>query len=241
MNRIFPFLVLLIFLSSCGKKYEIEGTSSVSSLDGKKLFLKVARDGNLVTVDSAEVIHGKFSMKGKIDSVEMVTLFMDEESIMPVVLEGGNIQISISNTGLSAKGTTLNDKFYAFIDKKNSIDDQLQELGRKEAKMILNGEDPLYIQELLTKENEQLIIEMNNHVKSFISQNYENVLGPSVFMMICSSMRNPVMTSPIEEILKDAPVSFKENKMVKSFIQQAHENMQLIKEHQMLESNSQQN
>jgi len=107
--------------------------------------------------------------------------------------------------------------------------------------MILNGEDPLYIQELLTKENEQLIIEMNNHVKSFISQNYENVLGPSVFMMICSSMRNPVMTSPIEEILKDAPVSFKENKMVKSFIQQAHENMQLIKEHQMLESNSQQN
>ena len=49
-------------------------------------------------LDSAEVVHGLFSMKGKIDSVQMVTLYMDEESIMPIVLESWKITVTISNT-----------------------------------------------------------------------------------------------------------------------------------------------
>ena len=53
------------------------------------LYLKSLRDGEWVKLDSAEVVHGLFSMKGKMDSVQMVTLYMDEESIMPIVLESG--------------------------------------------------------------------------------------------------------------------------------------------------------
>ena len=80
MNKILPFLLLLPFLASCTSKYRIEGTSSVNSLDGKMLYLKTMRDGEWVKLDSAEVVHGLFSMKGKVDSVQMVTLYMDDES-----------------------------------------------------------------------------------------------------------------------------------------------------------------
>ena len=62
------------------------------------LYLKSLRDGEWVKLDSAEVVHGLFSMKGKIDSVQMVTLYMDEESIMPIVLESGKITVTISKT-----------------------------------------------------------------------------------------------------------------------------------------------
>lgn len=72
----------------------------MNSLDGKMLYLKSLRDGEWVKLDSAEVVHGLFSMKGKIDSVQMVTLYMDEESIMPIVLESGKITVTISNTDL---------------------------------------------------------------------------------------------------------------------------------------------
>ena len=92
VNKILPFLLLLPFLASCTSKYKIEGTSSVNSLDGKMLYLKSLNDGEWVKLDSAEVVHGGFSMKGKIDSVQMVTLYMDEESIMPIVLESGRPQ-----------------------------------------------------------------------------------------------------------------------------------------------------
>ena len=104
VNKILPFLLLLPFLASCTSKYKIEGTSSVNSLDGKMLYLKSLLDGEWVKLDSAEVVHGLFSMKGKIDSVQMVTLYMDEESIMPIVLESGKITVTISNTDLKAVG-----------------------------------------------------------------------------------------------------------------------------------------
>ena len=107
VNRILPFLLLLVLFTSCNRKYKIEGSSSVASLDGKMLFLKTLQDGQWVNVDSAEVIHGHFKMKGRADSVMMVTLYMDHEGIMPLVLEDGKIVISISNTQLIAKGTPL--------------------------------------------------------------------------------------------------------------------------------------
>lgn len=55
-------------------------------------------------------------MKGPVDSVMMVTLYMDDEGIMPLVLEDGKIEVSISNTQLTAKGTLLNDRLYEFIE-----------------------------------------------------------------------------------------------------------------------------
>lgn len=237
-NKFVPFLLLLPFLASCSHKYKIEGSSSVHSLDGKMLYIKTLCDGKWLELDSAEVIHGMFSMKGQSDSVQMVTLYLDDESIMPLVLEAGNIEISISNTDLSAKGTKLNNALYEFINKKNSMDLNIGELEHKEARMVMEGTDLADIHQQLTMEGDSLVKEMNLYVKKFISDNYENVLGPSVFMMLCSGLPYPIMTPQIDEIIKDAPYSFKSNKMVKEFLTKAKENMQLIEEHHRMERNA---
>ena len=139
VNRILPLLLLLMFLASCTRKYKVEGSSSVTSLDGKMLYLKTLKDGQWVTVDSAEVIHGLFSMRGRVDSVIMATLYMNDEGIMPLVLEDGKIEVSISNTQLTAKGTALNNLLYEFIEKRNALELQIEELDRKEARMVLDG------------------------------------------------------------------------------------------------------
>lgn len=217
VNKILPFLLLLPFLASCTSKYRIEGTSSVNSLDGKMLYLKTMRDGEWVKLDSAEVVHGLFSMKGRVDSVQMVTLYMDDESIMPIVLESGKIKVTISNTDLKAAGTSLNAALYDFIDKRNALEE---------------------IHAQLMVEGDSLMTAMNQYVKTFISDNYENVLGPSVFMMLCSSLPYPIMTPQIDDIIKDAPYSFKSNKLVREFLSKAKENMKLIEEHQRLEQNT---
>lgn len=241
MIKYYSSLILCILaLTSCSKSYKVTGVSSVSSLDGKMLYLKASHDGQWVTVDSAEVIHGEFAMKGSVDSVQLVSLFMDDENIMPMVLEGGHIEISISNTKLTVKGTSLNDKLYAFVDKKASMDARVEELGRKEAKMILDGVDPQEIKEQLTKESDMLMNEMNSYVKSFISENYENVLGPGVFMMMCSNFPYPLMTPAMEDIVKGSPDSFKNHPLIKEYVTKAHENMQSIQEHQIMQQNQEQ-
>lgn len=178
-------------------------------------------------VDSAEVVHGLFTMKGSVDTVAMGMLYMDEESIMPLVLEGGNMKISITNSELRVSGTPLNDKLYTFFDKKNSLDMKVEELKRREAKMIMNGEDPVHIHQQLVREGELLSGEINDFVKGFIEENSNNVLGPGVFVML---FPYPVMTPQIEEIVKSAPVEFRNNKLVKQYISKARENLELLKD-----------
>ena len=56
MNKVLPFLLLLFVFTSCSRKYKIEGASSVTSLDGKMLFIKVLQNGEWLNIDSAEVI-----------------------------------------------------------------------------------------------------------------------------------------------------------------------------------------
>ena len=238
VNRILPLLLLLVFFTSCTRKYKVEGSSSVTSLDGKMLFLKTLRDGQWVTIDSAEVIHGLFSMKGRVDSVMMVTLYMDNEGIMPLVLEDGRIEVSISNTQLTAKGTFLNNQLYEFIEKRNALELQIEELDRKEARMVLDGANLEDVHRELEQEGENLVKEMNSYVKQFIIDNYENVLGPSVFMMMCSTLPYPIMTPQIEDVMRTAPLTFKQNKLAKDFLSKAKENMQLIEEHQRVKQNA---
>lgn len=230
MNKFLFSFLLVGLLSSCSKEYKIEGTSSVASLDGKMLFLKVMGNDGMVDVDSAEVIHGNFKMNGNIDSVAMAMLYMDEESIMPLVLEDGKINICIAHTEQKVHGTPLNDKLYSFIDKKNTLDGRMEELRRKEAKMIMNGEDPMAIQAKMVGESEKLSAEMDQYIKKFIIDNCDNVLGPNVFIMLCNSFPYPMMTPQIEEIVNGASETFKNNHLVQEYVNKARENMRLMQE-----------
>ena len=238
VNRVLPLLLLLVVFASCSRKYKIEGSSSVTSLDGKMLFLKTLQNGEWVAIDSAEIIHGLFKLNGPADSVVMVTIYMDGEGIMPLVLEKGKIEVSISNSQLLAKGTPLNDKLYEFIDKRNTMEIKIEELERKEARMVLDGANLEDVHAQLAKEGETLINDMNAYVKQFIIDNFENVLGPSVFMMMCSAMPYPVMTPQIEDIMRTAPQVFKESPLVKDFLSKAKENMQLIEERRRIQQNA---
>ena len=234
VNRILPLMLLLVLFASCSRKYKVEGVSSVTSLDGKMLYLKTLRDGQWITIDSAEVVHGLFSTSGPSDSVMMVTLYMNDEAIMPLVLENGKVEVSISNS----QGTPLNNALYEFIEKRNALELKIEELEKKEARMVLDGAALDDIHEQLTQEGEALIKEMNDYIKEFISANYENVLGPSVFMMMCSTLPYPIMTPQIEDIIRTAPQSFKSTPLVREFLDKAKENMKLIEEHRRMEESN---
>ncbi len=216
MNKLFLAFSFLMVLTSCTAKYKINGESSLARLDGKKLFLKIFNDGQMTSVDSAEVVHGLFTMKGKLDSSVMVMLYMDDMSIMPLILEKGNINIRIDNANILANGTPLNDRLYEFFSKKNSLDERADELERREAQLIMDGANVDEIQHKLRQEEESLNEEMNELVKSFIMANYENVLGPGIFVMFNNPY--PVMPPVMEEIFKDAPESFKNNYLVKDYL-----------------------
>ena len=95
--------------------------------------------GKWISLDSCEVLHGQFRMNGTIDTTSITTLFIDGYPIMPMILEPGKIDITISNIKFDITGTELNDSLYSFIAHKHKLDLRAEELERLESQMIMNG------------------------------------------------------------------------------------------------------
>ena len=224
MKRIIYALAVVCSLTSCAESYLVQGASSVSTLDGSKLYLKAIKDNELKNIDSCEVVHGQFRFTGLLDTVRMANLFMDEESIMPVVLEKGEINIRIDNASQSVGGTPLNEKLYEFIDLHNQLDNQMEELSHKQSQMLLDGIDEADINRQLNTEAADIARREDSLVTNFIVDNFDNVLGPGIFMMITSGYPYPVLTPQIEDIMSKATKKFKNDPYVKDYYQVATEN-----------------
>ena len=226
MNKILYASLMVALLTSCASSYNVTGSSSMSALDGSKLYLQALKSGEIRNIDSCDVVHGEFHFAGLLDTVRVADLFMDDEVLLPVVLEEGDIQVKIGPAGPSVGGTPLNDSLYKFLDKHNQLISQMNELGHKQNQMILEGIDEDVIEEQLSVEASRITAEEDELVTKFIEANYDNVLGPGVFMMITSQYRYPVLTPQIEDIMSKATKTFKNDNYVKEYYKTAQENEQ---------------
>ncbi len=224
MKNVLYVIAAVATLSSCAESYNVQGSSSISALDGNKLYLRTVKDNELKSIDSCEVVHGQFHFAGLLDTVKMANLFMDDKNIMPVVLEQGEISIRIDNTSQSVGGTPLNDLLYDFIDLHNQLTSEMAELPHKESRMLLDGIDEMEINEQLAAESAMIAQREDSLVTNFIIDNFDNVLGPGVFMMMTSSYPYPILTPQIEYIMSKATDKFKNDPYVKDYYSTAQEN-----------------
>lgn len=218
-------------LASCSEQYLVSGTSNVEGLEGRMLYLRVFKDSDMCAIDSSKVVHGKFKFRGIMDSVMMASVFLDNSSVMPVVLEGGDVSVNIDENMQSATGTPLNDSLSSFIKKKSQIDARMAELPTKQLRMIMDGIDEDQIREELAEQARELEIENDKLITRFIRANYNNVLGPGVFMIMTNSFPYPIMNPQIEEIISQAPPYFKNNPYVKEYIRVAESNMEKLRQY----------
>jgi hypothetical protein len=232
MKKLISSLILgAVMLASCSEQYLVSGTSNVEGLEGRMLYLRVFKDSDMCAIDSSKVVHGKFKFRGIMDSVMMASVFLENSSVMPVVLEGGDVSINIDENMQSATGTPLNDSLSNFIKKKSQIDARMAELPTKQLRMIMDGIDEDQIREELAEQARELEIENDKLITRFIRANYNNVLGPGVFMIMTNSFPYPIMNPQIEEIISQAPPYFKNNPYVKEYIRVAESNMEKLRQY----------
>ncbi len=220
MNKLLLPLCLTILLPSCSS-YRIEGSTSVPSLDGQKLYLKVPHQDSFINLDSCEVIHGLFNMDGEVDSVILGAIYLCGESLMPVVVEKGRMKISIENSGLKVSGTTLNDRLYDFIYRKNLLEQNLSDVQHKQMQLIMDGISADEAERQIQAETKELIASMDKLVTEFVTANFDNLLALQVFAIYCQSLPQPVITPTIQQILDKAPETFKEEDFVKEYLRLA--------------------
>ena len=235
MNKILYALVILLALTSCTKSYYIHGTSNISSLDGRQLYLKGGSGDSLITLDSCEVVHGNFPFKGTLDSVQVAQIYMDDMNLQfPIVLEEGDIQLKLDNTLLRVSGTPLNEKLNTFWTKFTQLRNQFIEIDHEEGVSIMNGHDEEATNARLIKKALLVYANIDKLFTAFVTNNFDNTLSTWGFLTRVSYDMTPnaypiwmndylyanavsQLPSWVEFIMAKAPDVFKNNAAIKDF------------------------
>ena len=221
-------LLVISLLTACSEQYNIMGNSSVDNYDGNVLYLKVMTADNVpCAYDSSEVVHGKFGFEGNVDTVCMAQIWMGSNSLLPIVLESGDIQISFTDTEQTVRGGNLNERLYKFLNENARLQNEIQNNTQSLARLIMMGSSPsTHLQ--IEQRNEDLQEKLDKLWTGFISDNSDNVLGPIYFMEYTAQYFYPVITPQIEKILKHAPESFLRNHDVQGYVRDARFNIRLM-------------
>ncbi len=228
MDKILYAFMSLLAFASCANTYEIAGTSNVSTLDGRMLYLKILKGNDFKNIDSCDVVHGQFRFNGKMDSVRMANIFMDDEPVLPLVLESGDIVVKLDDAQQVVSGTPLNDKLFGFFKKYQQLQNQQRELIHKHDQAIMNGSDMVAVTKSLNEEAIKLSDQEDKLVTSFVTDNFDNVLGAGVFFMVTMGNKYPMLSPWIEDIMSKATDNFKNDPYVKDYYQKAQENEQIM-------------
>lgn len=228
-------LIFLIFaasllFTSCKENFHISASSHVTSIEGRTLYLKVFKDGEMVAVDSARIVHGRFDFSGPMDSVTMACLFMGDIPLMPVVLEKGEISLKLTEELQYPSGTPNNDSLALFIREKAQLEDELEKLSSMESQLVMDGMEYDSIVAKLTVEAQAISAKSDQLITKFISRNYDNVLGAGIFMMLTNNFPYPILNPQIETLLGMGTPYFLENPYVKEYVRIAKENMEKMRE-----------
>ncbi|NAS30614.1 redoxin domain-containing protein [Flavobacteriaceae bacterium R38] len=173
-------LILLAFMAlvSCEttkeNEYKISASIEGSELEGKKVFLKkVGPNNQPVSIDSTEVLNGKFSFKGIAEVPELHYVFIDEiQNPVGVILEEGNIKITAYKDSIGFSvigGTTSNDDFYSYVSGQREIGKKVQEI-RSEFQAASIARDSVTAR-TLSELYQETVAEAREYEPGFIEKN----------------------------------------------------------------------
>ncbi len=218
----------MLVLMSCASTYNVQGSSNISTLDGRKLYLKVLDNDEFVNIDSCDVLHGQFHFCGTFDSVRMANIFMENEQLMPIVLEQGHINVKVDDALMEVSGSPLNEKLFEFLKQYNQITGAQADLVRRHDQAIMNGSDMNEVIRELQLEDVRLSVQQDSLVTTFVTENFDNVLGPGVFFLTTIGLDYPLLTPWVEDIMSKATDYFKSDPYVRDYYAKAQENQQIM-------------
>ena len=94
----------------------------------------------------------------------------------------------------------------------------------------MDGMEHDSILKILNAEADNINAETDRLITSFISRNYDNVLGAGVFMILTNNFPYPILNTQIETVLGMGTPYFLDNPYVKEYVKIATENMEKLRE-----------
>lgn len=218
-----------LLASGCSTEYNLQGSTSLSQLEGQTLHLQSIYDDTPSTIASSRVTHGTFDFIGTIDSTIVAAVPLPEGTTLPVVIEMGDIQITIDHEHYRVMGSPMNDALYEFFRTNDEMDERLYKLGIQlsqleqlsQVSQMVTGR---FVESDLVREARRQAskeyAEREKLIRDFIVDNSDNVLGQYVFLASLRDYRFPLSKGCVDDILNHVKPTFTHNPRIASFLRE---------------------
>lgn len=215
-NIVVAIAGLMLALVSCSGCYKIDGVIETFGYEGRVLYLTEFLPSRTTKLDSCRVNHGKFQMRGVIDTTRLVFLCQGDRPIIPIYMEKGRTQVTILPAEMTVTGTRQNDLFYTFLKKKIAIDNRYEDMSQKRVAMSRSGFDSRRM-ELIQDSLRMIVDECEEMICTFMAENYKEPAAVGVFVMLSGALSNNDVTPLLRRILDAAPKEFLDKPFIKSY------------------------
>lgn len=201
-----------------GGHYCIEGVAEGHGYNGHSLSVVEFTPDGIHVLDSCTVNHGQFYMEGVADTVRFVMLCKDNVPVIPMYLERGKTEVSLSPTEMKAQGTRQNDLFYAFLAEKNVIDNRFDDMQQK---MVQLAQADIVDSRAVDSARDSLqtiIAECEDLIYGFVTSHFGEQAAVGVFSMLTFYPGNKEISPLVKRIVDVAPGEFLATPLVDRYL-----------------------
>lgn len=197
MKKILITLLAATLFVSCQKEdYTISG--EIKNHTGTEYaFLEIQEANKPKTIDSIKIKDGKFSFKGKADSLDIAFIKIPALNCMfPFVLENGAIEVKINKDSIfnpKITGTDNNDDLQKFNDDVNKLNAKIYDFSKANQQIYIEAttkNDKVTIQRLSDEIN-KLQKSLIDFPKDYIKKN-ENFIALVILENFATRAKMPV-------------------------------------------------
>ena len=184
---LFVFVVLLAACQSNSSKYRISG--DIAGLDSGKVYLVKAEAGQVVALDTADLVKGNFKFEGEAGLPELHYLRLnDRDYFAQFFLENTNIQVEAYKDSLHATkvtGSPETDVFNSYLAELNEMGKKMNQYRQEYSQAVASGNqqeiDRIKIDLEAASDN------MMVYAKNFVRENNKSVVAPFITLSQLSS------------------------------------------------------
>jgi peroxiredoxin len=204
MKKSLYFLVLAMIAMAFTPAPKFTITGNIAGLPDGTVYLKQRVDGNVVNLDSAKSVGGKFILKGSIASPDQCSLVLGDRKQVPLFVENKEIKVTGKSDDLrnvTITGSASQDEMKALNAKVAELIGKMKELEDKymEAKKQSNQAEMTKYEKLVDAlDSTQTVL-----MKNFIIANPKSFVAPVILSRIQYGMEADEIDGYLKKLSAD--------------------------------------
>ena len=214
MRNLLAILVLALTVFSCQTakdEFSIKGT--IAGVETGKVYLEKIVDGRPQSIDTADVVDGKFAFTGKMELPDIRILRLNEQDYFAqLFLDNSKINVVANKDSLRATkitGSPSQDIFQVYLTELEKLNKQVQELQQKyQSAMTTGNEDEAKKAEIDYK---AMIEDMKVFTKNFVKEHNSSVVAAYITLV---QLANDIQSAELDSIIVKFPAEISNSEYV---------------------------